>query len=146
MLRSHSKWDTPEPVDLNEGEVPRVSNEDLFSEDARPRPPGLGKSKHPGQKTKSDTTTSSGESNSSNPFEEQMSSEFCLKQEAAEKAYESSRERERSYAYVFGGDEISRNAHKGFVGGRHSFLGVRLCLFMTLIKSGCKYKVFNVHI
>ncbi|GKC19511.1 hypothetical protein Tco_1021661 [Tanacetum coccineum] len=36
ILRSHSKWDAPEPVDLTEGDVPGVGNEDLFSEDARP--------------------------------------------------------------------------------------------------------------
>ncbi|GKF58398.1 hypothetical protein Tco_0171935, partial [Tanacetum coccineum] len=68
ILRSHSKWDAPEPVDLTEGDVPGVGNEDLFGEDARPRPAGFGKSTRPSKKTKSDTTTSIGGSNSSNPF------------------------------------------------------------------------------
>ncbi|GJX07621.1 hypothetical protein Tco_0195553 [Tanacetum coccineum] len=96
ILRSHSKWDAPEPIDLTEGDVPGVGNKDLFGEDARPRPPGPGKSKRPAKKPKSDTTTSTGGSNSSNPFGEQMSSEFRLKREAAERAYESSRERDHT--------------------------------------------------
>nr|GEY03731.1 beta-1,3-galactosyltransferase GALT1 [Tanacetum cinerariifolium] len=37
ILRSHSKWDAPEPVDLTEGDVLGVGNEDLFGEAARPR-------------------------------------------------------------------------------------------------------------
>nr|GFA12039.1 endopeptidase, NLPC/P60 domain, LRAT-like domain protein [Tanacetum cinerariifolium] len=93
ILRSYSKWDAPEPVDLTEGDVSGVGNEDLFGEDARPRLPGPDKSKRPAKKTKSDTTTSTGGSNSLNPFGEQMSSEFRLKREAAEKAYAPSRER-----------------------------------------------------
>ncbi|GKB23365.1 hypothetical protein Tco_0862766 [Tanacetum coccineum] len=90
ILRSHSKWDAPEPVDLTEGDIPGVDNEDLFGEDARPRPAGLDKSK-----TKSDTTTSTGGSNLSNPFGEHMSSEFQLKREAAENA-KASKEKDRT--------------------------------------------------
>nr|GEW89749.1 hypothetical protein [Tanacetum cinerariifolium] len=116
ILRSYAKWDVPEPVDLTEGEVPWVGNDDLFGEDARPRPAGLGKSTHPSKKSKFDTTTSTRGSNSSNPFGEHMSTEFHLKREAAEKAYEVSKE--RSYAYAFGGDEISPDEHEGFVRGR----------------------------
>nr|GEX64608.1 glutathione S-transferase T3-like [Tanacetum cinerariifolium] len=96
VLRSHSKWDAPEPVDLTEDDVPGVGNKDLFGEDVRPRLPGPGKSKRPAKKSKSDTTTSTGGSNSSNPFGEQMSTEIHLKREAFEKAYESSKERDRT--------------------------------------------------
>ncbi|GJV33401.1 hypothetical protein Tco_1393801 [Tanacetum coccineum] len=47
VLRKHSKWDAPSPapVDLTKGEnvpdehVPAVNTEELFSPDARPRPP-----------------------------------------------------------------------------------------------------------
>ncbi|GJX10549.1 hypothetical protein Tco_0200408 [Tanacetum coccineum] len=49
ILRTHAKWDAPssvEPFDLTGGEqVPEVSHEELFSEDARPRPPGCGKAR-----------------------------------------------------------------------------------------------------
>ncbi|GJS27259.1 hypothetical protein Tco_0487879 [Tanacetum coccineum] len=96
ILRSHAKWDPPEPVDLTEGEVPGVGNEDLFGEDEIPRPAGPGKSSVPPKKTKSDTTTSTGGSNSSNPFGEHMLTEFHLKREAAEKAYEVSKEKDRT--------------------------------------------------
>ncbi|GJV69963.1 multidrug resistance-associated protein 5 [Tanacetum coccineum] len=48
----------------------------------------------PPKKTKSDTTTSIGGSNSSNPFGKHMSTEFHLKREAAEKAYEASKEKD----------------------------------------------------
>ncbi|GKE20589.1 hypothetical protein Tco_1432101 [Tanacetum coccineum] len=91
ILRSHTKWDTPEPVDLTEGDIPGVNNEDLFGEDARPRTTGPDKSK-----TKSDTTTSTRRSNSSNPFGEHMSSKFRLKREAAENGYEASKEKDRT--------------------------------------------------
>ncbi|GJR70308.1 hypothetical protein Tco_0016373 [Tanacetum coccineum] len=40
--------------------------------------------------------TSTEGSNSSNPFGEHMSSEFLLKREAAEKAYEASKEKDRT--------------------------------------------------
>nr|GEV63301.1 endopeptidase, NLPC/P60 domain, LRAT-like domain protein [Tanacetum cinerariifolium] len=50
ILRSHSKWDAPEPVDLTEGDVPGVGNEDLFGKDVRPRPSGPDKSKRPAKK------------------------------------------------------------------------------------------------
>ncbi|GJT23793.1 hypothetical protein Tco_0893730 [Tanacetum coccineum] len=49
ILRTHAKWDAPssvEPFDLTGGEqVPGVSHEELFGEDARPRPPGCGKAR-----------------------------------------------------------------------------------------------------
>nr|GEX55555.1 hypothetical protein [Tanacetum cinerariifolium] len=53
ILRSHSKWDAPEPVHLTEGDVPGVGNDDLFGEDARQRPSGLDKSKRPVKKPNS---------------------------------------------------------------------------------------------
>ncbi|GJW55338.1 hypothetical protein Tco_0099423 [Tanacetum coccineum] len=94
ILRAHLKWDAPKPVDLTEGGVSGVGNEDLFGEDARLCPSGSGK--RPSKNTKSDTTKSTGGSNLSNPFGDQMSSEFRLKREAAEKVYESSKERDRT--------------------------------------------------
>ncbi|GJV48636.1 hypothetical protein Tco_1438848 [Tanacetum coccineum] len=49
ILRSHAKWDTPspvQPIDLTGGEQGhRVGHEELFSEDARPRPSGPGKAR-----------------------------------------------------------------------------------------------------
>ncbi|GJU84694.1 hypothetical protein Tco_1292240 [Tanacetum coccineum] len=93
VLRSHSKWDAPEPVDLTEDEhVPRVNNEELFGPDARPRPPDK---QRPGKKTKSDTTTSTGGSSSSSQFGEFMTHELRLKREAAEKAFEVAKEKDR---------------------------------------------------
>nr|GEY80984.1 hypothetical protein [Tanacetum cinerariifolium] len=50
ILRSHTKWDEPDPVALTEGDVPRVGQEELFGEDARPHPPGPGKSTYPSKK------------------------------------------------------------------------------------------------
>nr|GEV23805.1 hypothetical protein [Tanacetum cinerariifolium] len=48
ILRSHAKWDAPEPVDLTECDVPGVGNEDIFGEDATiPRPAGPDKSTRP---------------------------------------------------------------------------------------------------
>nr|GEW51759.1 hypothetical protein [Tanacetum cinerariifolium] len=73
---------------------PRVGHEELFGEDARPRLPGPDKSTRPSKKRKSDTTTSIGRSNSSNPFSEHMLTEFRLKREAAEKAYDVSKEKD----------------------------------------------------
>ncbi|GJT40677.1 hypothetical protein Tco_0940542 [Tanacetum coccineum] len=96
ILRSHAKWDAPDPVDLTEGDVPGVGHEDLFGEDARPRLSGLEKSTRPFKKSKSDTTTSTKGSNSSNPFSEHMSTKFRLKREAANKAYEVSEEKDRT--------------------------------------------------
>ncbi|GKA66654.1 hypothetical protein Tco_0766462 [Tanacetum coccineum] len=65
ILRTHAKWDTPspvEPVDLTEGDqVFGVNYEELFGEDARPRPPGK---QRPAKKTKSETTKSTWGSNS----------------------------------------------------------------------------------
>ncbi|GKA19845.1 hypothetical protein Tco_0699760, partial [Tanacetum coccineum] len=95
-LRSHPKWDAPEPVDLTEGDVPGVDNEDLFGEDARPRLTGPDKSTRPSIKSESDTTTGTGGSNSSNPLGEHMSTEFCLKREAAKKSYDVSKEKDRT--------------------------------------------------
>ncbi|GJT54747.1 hypothetical protein Tco_0989801 [Tanacetum coccineum] len=89
ILRTHAKWDAPSPdetIDLTGGEqVPGVGHEELLGEDARPR---LGPRQSPShKKTKSETTPSTGGSNSSNLFVEHMSTEFRLKREAAESAY-----------------------------------------------------------
>ncbi|GJW36529.1 hypothetical protein Tco_0059449 [Tanacetum coccineum] len=94
ILRSHAKWDAPDPVDLTgDDQVPGVNNEELFGPDARPRP--LGKQR-PGQKTKSDITTSTGGSSASSQFGNFMINELRLKREAAEKAYEVSKEKDRT--------------------------------------------------
>ncbi|GJX10557.1 hypothetical protein Tco_0200416 [Tanacetum coccineum] len=99
VLRKHVKWDAPNPapVDLTEDEnvhdehVFAVNTDELFGADPRPRPPG----KQRPEKTKSDTSASTGGSNSSSQFGEFMSHELRLKREAAEKAFEVSKEKDR---------------------------------------------------
>ncbi|GKD00920.1 hypothetical protein Tco_1171194 [Tanacetum coccineum] len=101
ILRKHAKWDAPDPapVDLTEDEnvldehVFGLNTDELFGSDARPRPPGK---QRPGKKIKSDTSASTGGSNSSSQFGEFMSHELRLKREAAEKAFEVSKEKERT--------------------------------------------------
>ncbi|GJW95422.1 glutathione S-transferase T3-like protein [Tanacetum coccineum] len=94
ILRCHAKWDAPNPVDLTEGDqVSGVGQAELFSEDAQPRPPSK---QLPDKKTKSDTTTSTGRSNSSSQLGNLMTNELCLKWEAEEKAYEVSNEKDRT--------------------------------------------------
>ncbi|GKD86316.1 hypothetical protein Tco_1357470 [Tanacetum coccineum] len=64
ILRSHAKWDAPspvDPVDLTGGEqILGVGHEELFGENARPRPSGPSKAR-PALKSKFETTTSTGE-------------------------------------------------------------------------------------
>nr|GEV67661.1 hypothetical protein [Tanacetum cinerariifolium] len=84
ILKFHPKWDAPEQVDLTGG-VPGATQEDLFGHDARPRPADKPR---PAKKTKSDATTSTGESSASTQFEELMEQELRLKREAAERAFE----------------------------------------------------------
>ncbi|GKB34438.1 hypothetical protein Tco_0879380 [Tanacetum coccineum] len=99
ILRNHAKWDAPDPapVDLTEDEdvpdeyVSAVNTDELFGPDARPCPPGK---QHPGEKTKFDTSASTGGSSSSTQFGEFMSHELRLKREAAEKAFEVSKEKD----------------------------------------------------
>ncbi|GKD59917.1 hypothetical protein Tco_1297426 [Tanacetum coccineum] len=101
VLRKHVKWDAPDPapVDLTEEEnvldehVSAVNTDELFGPDARPRPPGK---QRPRKKTKSDTSASTGGSNSPYQFGEFMSHELRLKWEAAEKAFEVSKEKDRT--------------------------------------------------
>ncbi|GJX56855.1 hypothetical protein Tco_0286752 [Tanacetum coccineum] len=101
VLRKHAKWDAPDPapVDLTEDEnvhdehVPAVNTDELFGPDPRPRPPGK---QRPGKKTKSDTSASTGGSNSSSQFDDFMSHELRLKREAAEKAFETSKDQDRT--------------------------------------------------
>ncbi|GKB66758.1 hypothetical protein Tco_0928170 [Tanacetum coccineum] len=89
----------PAPVDLTEDEnVPDehifvVNTDELFGPDARPRPPGT---QRPGKKTKSDTSASTGGSNSSSQFGEFMTNELRLKREAAEQAFAASKDKDRT--------------------------------------------------
>ncbi|GKD44378.1 hypothetical protein Tco_1269023 [Tanacetum coccineum] len=79
ILRKHAKWDAPAPapVDLTENEeIVEVNTDELFGADARPRPPGK---QRPGKKTKSDTSVSTGGSNSSIQFGEIVTKELRLK-------------------------------------------------------------------
>ncbi|GJR70216.1 hypothetical protein Tco_0016281 [Tanacetum coccineum] len=93
----------PSPVDLIEDEnlpdehVSAVNTDELFRLDARPRPPGK---QRPRKKTKSYTSASTGGSNSSSQFGEFMSHELRLKREAAEKAFEVSKEKDRMITHL----------------------------------------------
>nr|GEY80273.1 hypothetical protein [Tanacetum cinerariifolium] len=97
ILRQHPKWDAPEvaPVDLTEDETgdfhATVNTDELFGADPRPRPPGKQRPK----KTKSDTSASTGGSQSSQ-FGEFVSHELRLKLEAAEKAFEASKDKDET--------------------------------------------------
>ncbi|GJU82464.1 hypothetical protein Tco_1284829 [Tanacetum coccineum] len=101
VLRKHTKWDAPDPapVDLTEDEnvhdehVPAVNTDELFGPNPRPRPPSK---QCPGKKTKSDTSSSTGGSNSSSQFGDFMSHELRLKREAAEKAFEASKDKDQT--------------------------------------------------
>ncbi|GKB96720.1 hypothetical protein Tco_0982857 [Tanacetum coccineum] len=77
VLRKHAKRDAPDPAPV----------------DPRPRPPG---NQRPRKKTKSDTSASIGGSNSSSQFGDFMSHELRLKREAAEKAFEASKDKDRT--------------------------------------------------
>ncbi|GJV41886.1 hypothetical protein Tco_1420326 [Tanacetum coccineum] len=98
ILRQHAKWDAPEvaPVDLTEDETDdfhaTVNTDELFGADPRPRPPGK---QRPGKKPKSDTSASTGGSHSSQ-FGEFVSHELRLKREAAEKAFEASKDKDET--------------------------------------------------
>ncbi|GJV05610.1 hypothetical protein Tco_1343266 [Tanacetum coccineum] len=107
ILRAHSKWDAPEPVDLTEDEhAPRVNNEELFGLDARPHPPGK---QRPGKKTKSDTTTSNRGSSLSSQFGEFMTHELRLKREAAEKPFEGDKLlKDKGQSFGSEGDDIDQ--------------------------------------
>ena len=94
ILRACPKWDAPEPIDLT-GDVPGQSNEELFGHDARPRPPGNART---GKKQKSDTSTSTGGSASSNL--ESMTIELQLRREAAQAAYEAARVKDETITYL----------------------------------------------
>ncbi|GKA68023.1 hypothetical protein Tco_0767940 [Tanacetum coccineum] len=98
ILRQHAKWDAPEvaPVDLTEDETgdfhATVNTDELFGADPRPRPPDK---QRPGKKTKSDTSVSTGGSHSSQ-FGEFVFHELRLKREAAEKAFEASKDKDET--------------------------------------------------
>ncbi|GKC14237.1 hypothetical protein Tco_1011019 [Tanacetum coccineum] len=98
ILRQHAKWDAPEvaPVDLTEDEPDdfhaTVNTDELFGADPRPRPPGKQRT---GKKPKSDTSASTGGSQSSQ-FGVFVSHELRLKREAAEKAFEASKDKDET--------------------------------------------------
>lgn len=89
-MRGCPKWDARKPIDLT-GDVPSESNQELFDDDARPRPSGKS---HARKKQKSDTTTSTGGSASINL--EAMSSEIRLRWEAAQAAYKAAKEKDQT--------------------------------------------------
>ncbi|GJY99883.1 hypothetical protein Tco_0517313 [Tanacetum coccineum] len=101
VLRKHTKWDAPNPapIDLTEDRnvhdehVFAVNTDELFGAVPRPHPPGK---QRPGKKTESDTSASTGGSNSSSQFGEFMSHLLRLKWEAAEKAFEASKDKDRT--------------------------------------------------
>ncbi|GKB46480.1 hypothetical protein Tco_0897233 [Tanacetum coccineum] len=98
ILRQHAKWDAPKvaPVDLTEDETgdfyATVNTDELFGAYPRPRPPGK---QRLGKKPKSDTSASTGGSHSSQ-FGEFVSHELRLKREAAEKAFEASKDKDET--------------------------------------------------
>nr|GEX17960.1 hypothetical protein [Tanacetum cinerariifolium] len=96
ILKFHPKWDAPEQVDLT-GDVPGATQEDLFGHDARSRPAGKPR---PAKKTKSDATTSTGESSASTQFGELMERQLRLKREAAERAFEAQAEKDRTLMWL----------------------------------------------
>nr|GFB32841.1 hypothetical protein [Tanacetum cinerariifolium]GFB36147.1 hypothetical protein [Tanacetum cinerariifolium] len=69
-----------------------VNTDELFGADPRPHPPGK---QRPGKKTKSDTSASTGGSQSSQ-FGELVSHELRLKREAAKKAFEASKDKDET--------------------------------------------------
>ncbi|GKC83372.1 hypothetical protein Tco_1139089 [Tanacetum coccineum] len=96
ILKTHCNWDAPSPVDITGSEqdhTPGGGHEELFDEDSRPRPPGKAR---PAKNNKSETTTCTEESNSSNPFGDMMSAEFRLKREVAKSAYEVAKDKDRT--------------------------------------------------
>nr|GEV86069.1 hypothetical protein [Tanacetum cinerariifolium] len=106
ILRKHSKWDAydPAPVDLTEGEsVPDehvlapVNTDELFGPDARPRPPGK---QRPRKKKQIRYIDEHRRSSSSAQFGEFMTHELRLQRKAAEKAFEVSKERDRTITHL----------------------------------------------
>ena len=95
VLRSHKKWDAPEPVDLT-GNVPSQTNEVLFSHDRKPRPMGkiLATKKAKFETTVSTWGASTVGTSSSSQFREFMTYEICIKREAVQEAYEAAKEKD----------------------------------------------------
>ncbi|GKF53904.1 hypothetical protein Tco_0160814, partial [Tanacetum coccineum] len=69
-----------------------VNTDELFGADPRPRPPGK---QHTGKKPKSDTSASTRGSQLSQ-FDDFVSHELRLKREAAEKAFEASKDKDET--------------------------------------------------
>ncbi|GJY27207.1 cation/calcium exchanger 4-like protein [Tanacetum coccineum] len=91
------------------GDVPGATQEDLFGHDARPRPAGK---QRPAKKTKSDATASTGGSSASTQFGELMEQELRLKREAAERAFETQAEKDRTLMRL---EELSNESALGAV-------------------------------
>nr|GEY60739.1 hypothetical protein [Tanacetum cinerariifolium] len=98
ILQQHAKWDAPEvaPVELTEDETgdfhTKVNTDELFGADPRPRPPGK---QRPGKENQIRHITSTGGSQSSQ-FGEFVSHELRLKREAAEKAFQASKDKDET--------------------------------------------------
>nr|GEV05291.1 hypothetical protein [Tanacetum cinerariifolium] len=93
VLNEFNRKNFQKHEDVPNEHVSAVNTDELFGPDARPRPPGK---QHPEKKTKSDTSAITGGSSSSTQFGEFMSHELRLKREAAEKAFEVSKEKDRT--------------------------------------------------
>nr|GEW04353.1 hypothetical protein [Tanacetum cinerariifolium] len=97
ILKINLNWDAPsrvDPINQTGYEQEHVSgggHKELFGEDARPRLPDKTR---PAKKDKSATMTSTWGSNSSNPFEDMMSTDFHLKREVVDSAYEVAKEKD----------------------------------------------------
>ncbi|GJS97696.1 hypothetical protein Tco_0804664 [Tanacetum coccineum] len=85
-LKKHPKWDAPKPLDADD-------HTEIFGPRVRPRPPGKPR---PAKKTKSETTESSGGSQSGF-ISESLSEDLRRKLQATESAYEEKKEKELAY-------------------------------------------------
>ncbi|GJR60868.1 hypothetical protein Tco_1503030 [Tanacetum coccineum] len=95
VLRKHAKWDAPAPVDLTEDEeIVEVNIDELFGDDAKPRPSGK---QRLGKKTKSDTSVCTKGVTRLKPIWGKFTAkELRLKREAAEAAFEVAKEKDRT--------------------------------------------------
>nr|GEW73249.1 hypothetical protein [Tanacetum cinerariifolium] len=83
ILKAHSKWDTPKPLDMED-------HTEIFGSDVRPRPAGKTR---PAKKTKSETTGSSGGS-ASGSLSDYVSEDLRRKLQVETSAYEAKKAKE----------------------------------------------------